>query len=93
MEFHQSHRLLLSNFMAVTRKFLTQVVEVVVLPRELHLPYACHQFIVRFFRKGKWRILAANEEEKYRLGNEGKKNRKYKSFIKATVFSYPILWQ
>ena len=57
---------------------MTQVVEVVVLPRELHLPYACHQFIVRFFRKGKWRILAANEEEKYRLGNEGKKNRKYK---------------
>ena len=23
-------------------------------------------------------MLAANEEEKYRLGNEGKKNRKYK---------------
>ena len=78
VERHQIRRLCWSGFAAVTRPRLTQVVDVVVLPQDQRLFYACHQYSLRIFRKDKWRSLVTKIEAKEMLCGEGKKKRKGK---------------
>ena len=50
--------------------------EVVVMPQYQRPHYEYHQYIVRLFRKGKWRTLTSKAAEKVRLVGGGNKKRK-----------------
>ena len=63
------------------------VVEVVVLPRDKHPPYVCHQYSILLYRKGKWRITEAKAEAKGRLGRGWENKRKDKKGRRKTPLS------
>ena len=64
----------------------------VVANRDHRSTYACQQYSVRLYRKGKRRNLAAKAEANDMLGGGGKKKRKYMKGRKKTP-PRPTYWR